>query len=59
MVLDEPCQGLDAAQSRFTLGLIDQYCSQQRAGLILVSHYMDEFPPCIRHHLRLEKGRIV
>jgi molybdate transport system ATP-binding protein len=59
LVLDEPCQGLDAAQTRFTLQLIDHYCRVRRAGLIYVSHYQEEFPDCLRFHLRLKEGRVV
>jgi molybdate transport system ATP-binding protein len=59
LILDEPCQGLDALQTGFTLGLVDQYCRQNGAGLIFVSHYSSEFPSCISCNLRLEKGRIV
>ena len=59
LILDEPCQGLDMTQTRFTLQLIDRYCSSWQAGLIFVSHYQEEFPGCIRHHLRLEKGKSV
>jgi molybdate transport system ATP-binding protein len=59
LVLDEPCQGLDALQTEFTLGLVDQYCRKKGAGLIFVSHYHKEFPSCITYNLRLEKGSIV
>jgi molybdate transport system ATP-binding protein len=59
LVLDEPCQGLDDLQTGFALGLVDQYCRQNGAGLIFVSHYRDEFPSCIAHNLRLEKGAIL
>jgi molybdate transport system ATP-binding protein len=59
LVLDEPCQGLDDMQTSFVRELINDYCNKTGAGLIYVSHYMDEFPACIRHHLRLKKGEIV
>ncbi len=60
LILDEPCQGLDAAQTGFTLRLIDHYCRPDAGrSLIFVSHYREEFPGCIRHHLQLNKGRIV
>lgn len=58
LILDEPCQGLDKGQTRDTLKLIDQYCESQGAGLIYVSHYQEDFPGCIRHHLKLAAGRI-
>lgn len=59
LILDEPCQGLDAAQTSLTLQLVDRYCRERRAGLIFVSHYLEEFPGCIRYHLRLKNGRQV
>jgi molybdate transport system ATP-binding protein len=59
LVLDEPCQGLDGTQTRFAMELINHYCNKTGAGLIYVSHYTEEFPACIKHHLRLKKGEIV
>jgi len=59
LILDEPCQGLDTGQTRDTLDLIDRYCESQGAGLIYVSHYQEEFPECIGHHLKLNHGKIV
>jgi molybdate transport system ATP-binding protein len=58
LVLDEPCQGLDPAQTLFALRIVDRYCSQFGASLIFVSHYEADFPECIRQTLRLEKGEI-
>jgi molybdate transport system ATP-binding protein len=59
LVLDEPCQGLDSAQTAKTLEMIHRYCREFGASLIFVSHYSAEFPSCISHHLRLEKGKMV
>jgi molybdate transport system ATP-binding protein len=59
LILDEPCQGLDGAQSALTLHMIDRYCAQFGASLIFVSHYQDEFPACIGQTLHLREGRIV
>jgi molybdate transport system ATP-binding protein len=58
-ILDEPCQGLDGAQTALTLHIIDRYCAHFGASLIFVSHYQDEFPGCIGQTLHLRKGRIV
>lgn len=58
LVLDEPCQGLDVAQTAFTLNTIDRYCAHFEASLIFVSHYMQDFPGCITQFLKLEKGKI-
>jgi molybdate transport system ATP-binding protein len=59
LVLDEPCQGLDDDQTRFVRALINEYCNRTGAGLIYVSHYIEELPDCIKHHLRLKKGEVV
>jgi molybdate transport system ATP-binding protein len=59
LILDEPCQGLDEVQTKFTLQTIDRYCARFGANLIFVSHYMQDFPGCITHSLKLEKGKIV
>jgi len=59
LILDEPCQGLDAAQTALTLGMVDRYCAGYGASLIFVSHYETDFPACITQRLRLEKGRMV
>ncbi|HEY2649366.1 MAG TPA: ATP-binding cassette domain-containing protein [Puia sp.] len=59
LILDEPCQGLDGAQTAYTLDMIDRYCVQFGASLIFVSHYRDEFPACIGQTLQLQKGRMM
>ena len=58
LILDEPCQDLDPAQTAFTLQTIDRYCTFFGASLIFVSHYQEDFPVSIRQILHLEKGRI-
>ena len=58
LVLDEPCQGLDGAQTGFTLDIIDQYCARFGASLIFVSHYQEEFPACITKS-RLKRGKLL
>lgn len=58
LVLDEPCQGLDAEQKKRLLELVDQVCRLSGKTLLFVSHYEKEIPGCIRHYLRLEKGRV-
>jgi molybdate transport system ATP-binding protein len=47
LILDEPCQGLDAAHTALTLGMVDRYCALNGASLIYVSHYETDFPACI------------
>ena len=56
LVLDEPTQGLDEAQSAFFNNVIDALCNATDQTLIYVSHYHDELPSCITRHLHLQNG---
>jgi molybdate transport system ATP-binding protein len=58
LILDEPCQGLDAQQRRIMLNETDRVVAESRAGLIFVTHHRGEWPECISHVLRLANGRI-
>jgi molybdate transport system ATP-binding protein len=58
LVLDEPCQGLDAAHRRSILATVDNIIRRTRAGLIFVTHHAREMPACITHVLQLGGGRI-
>jgi len=59
LILDEPCQGLDEAQTAFTLRTIDRYCAHFGANLVFVSHYMQDFPGCINRSIKLKGGKMV
>jgi molybdate transport system ATP-binding protein len=59
LVLDEPCQGLDQEHIEQVKSLIDRYMETFNATLIYVSHYPEEWPACIGHTLKLEKGIVV
>ena len=60
LILDEPCQGLDDANSRFVLDLAGKVGRSGRTTLIYVTHTESDRLPCITHHLTLtprgEKG---
>ncbi len=58
LVLDEPCQGLDAHQTLQFNNLIDGLCTTNRT-LIYVSHNDDQLPKNLTHRLLLDKGEIV
>jgi len=58
LVLDEPCQGLDAAHRLSILATVDTVLLQTRAGLIFVTHHAKEMPACITDVLELKSGRI-
>ena len=58
LVLDEPCQGLDAHQTLQFNTLIDGLCTTNRT-LIYVSHSDDQLPKNLTHQLLLSKGEVV
>jgi len=58
LVLDEPCQGLDAAHRLSILDTVDKVLRQTHAGLIFVTHHANEMPACITDVLELKSGRI-
>jgi len=51
LILDEPCQGLDAANRRRVLTEVDRIAAGSQ--LIYVTHHPRELPRCITHRLRL------
>ena len=55
LILDEPCQGLDPANRRKMLKLIDRIGAGTGTRIVYVSHYADEIPSCINRVLRLER----
>jgi molybdate transport system ATP-binding protein len=59
LILDEPCQGLDAQQTVFVKEIIDQFCSSNNTTLIFVSHYEADIPSCINNFIKLENGYII
>jgi molybdate transport system ATP-binding protein len=59
MILDEPCDGLDYANRRNVLELIEFIGSRTATDLIYVTHHKEEIPPCITYALVLDKGKVV
>jgi molybdate transport system ATP-binding protein len=57
LILDEPCQGLDSANRRMVLELVDYIGRETDTNLLYVTHHEDEIPACISHTLRLKKAR--
>ncbi len=53
LVLDEPCQGLDPANRKRILALVDLIGTQPQTQVLYVSHHPAEVPTCITHHLDL------
>jgi len=59
LVLDEPCQGLDAGNRDRVLQAIDGAGSRPNTSMIYVTHRADELPQSITHVLRLNEGQVV
>jgi molybdate transport system ATP-binding protein len=53
LILDEPCQGLDEAQTSWFNQLIDELCVHFNTSLLYVSHYEKDLPSCVTHRLNL------
>jgi molybdate transport system ATP-binding protein len=57
LILDEPCQGLDAANRRRILELADRVGLETETNLIYVTHHREEIPRCVTHVLNLGDGK--
>lgn len=57
LILDEPCQGLDYAQTVHFNTVVDELCSYGKT-LIYVGHYETQLPNCLENKLILEKGQV-
>lgn len=55
LVLDEPCQGLDFANRRMILDLIDYIGRETPTHILYTTHHKDEIPPCITDVLKLKR----
>ena len=53
LILDEPCQGLDAAQVRLLKDVINQIADCSDMTLIFVSHYAEDVPECVTQEMAL------
>lgn len=53
LILDEPCQGLDAANREMVLKLIDHLGRSEKTQLLYVSHQTEDKIPCIENFLQL------
>lgn len=58
LILDEPCQGLDAEQTKLFNSILDEL-SVFGKTIIYVGHYESQMPKCLNHKLVLEKGEII
>ncbi len=55
LILDEPLHGLDAYNRRRAKCIIEAFCHRQDKTMIMVTHYENELPQTITHHLRLKR----
>lgn len=58
LVLDEPCQGLDADNRDRVLQMVETIGNETDTTAIYVTHHGDALPSVITHVLRLDRGRI-
>ena len=58
LILDEPCQGLDAAHRHVLISAVDTVVRQTGASLVFVTHHAGEMPACITDILELKSGRV-
>jgi len=56
LVLDEVCQGLDAANRQRMLGLLQAVGAVSGCSLVYITHHPDEWLPCLTHVLHLREG---
>ena len=55
LILDEPLHGLDLINRRLVKDIIEAFCKRKNKTLIMVTHYEEELPSIIDHHIRLNK----
>ncbi len=56
LILDEPCQGLDAEHVHQFKQIVNDVCEIFGTTLLYVSHYKEEIPECVTNFLRIENG---
>jgi molybdate transport system ATP-binding protein len=58
LILDEPCQGLDAGNRARIRQIVNTVGSQLDTSVIYVTHNPDELPEVITHALQLDGGKV-
>lgn len=59
LILDEPCEGLDMANRRRILDILDLIGGHTKTHLLYIPGRAEEIMPCITHVLRMAGGRVV
>ncbi len=55
LILDEPLHGLDLWNRRLVKDVIETFCQRADKTIIMVTHYQEELPAGITHHLWLKR----
>jgi molybdate transport system ATP-binding protein len=58
LILDEPCQGLDDAETANFISIVNTICTELDKTLVYVTHYEEELPACVDRKLLLRNGKI-
>ena len=58
-ILDEACSGLDLPAREHFLGVVNQVMQTGDAGVIMVTHHIEEIPSGITHALVLHNGAVL
>ncbi len=56
LILDEPLHGLDTKNRQLVKEIVEAFAKRDNKTLIFVTHYQEELPACINHHLQLKKN---
>lgn len=56
LILDEPFHGLDNKNKQLVTEIIEAFCKRKNKTMLIVSHYLDELPQCVNHHLTLKRN---
>jgi molybdate transport system ATP-binding protein len=55
LILDEPLHGLDTYNRRRVRQIIEAFCCRRDKTMIMVTHYANELPATIDHHIMLKR----
>ncbi len=58
LIADEPCHGLDVANRRRILKILERI-GETKTNLLYITDRRDEILPCITHVMRLQKGKLL
>lgn len=59
LILDEACSGLDLPARETFLGVVEEVMKPGGAGVIMVTHHIEEIPAAITHALVLKRGGVL